>query len=667
MRKFRCLISGAMALSIAYASAGTDLPRVIILGKPYYCYEAKKGDSLFGISQRFGWDNAIVSELNPNVGSPIDKGTLIYYPAEQTADVAEKKEDAGYMTDRVVHTVQSGETIYSISRAYDIPMERLYALNPHARQGVRTGEVLVISEGESIEKPAPTADDLPDVSEEPGAHERYVYHNLAEGEDLYTVARRYNTRIEDIYRANPGLSPDHAVEGTTVRVLPGTREENVRYETSTEERLVSVETYKVRKGDTWASVARKLGVDEQLLRESNPGKWKLRKDDMLTVPKTQEVQVELAYHEEDPREQTPEGLRELYEEVHDMDPVSQGDSAEKRREVRVAIVLDDTSSNRDMEFSRGALLAVDRLKNAPFKTAVTVIDGSDPMSKVLTGLETFRPDLIISTSDKALPQYLSEYASRTHVELVNTFDMKSEEYITNPDVFQFLTPSSYFNDAVRDYVAGRFDGFNLIIAGEPGSSDPLLESIKSSFASKGVTNVASEELPDFSIDQFGKYIIYGTPVKKDDISALLENVIRLKEDNPTAQIVVLGRPNWITVTESLSSKLKDASAMVPSRFYFNATDPLNRAFIDDYNELYGQTPVKSYPVYAVAGYDLITYFLPNISMTEGDFNATFNRKGTLQTEISLERVSNWGGMYNPNCYIIEFAPYSEPEKIILPK
>ncbi len=73
--------SAAAILILAAASiyaAQPNLPIVIILGKQYYCYESKKGDSLFGIANHFGWDSAVLNELNSNVGSPIAKGTLIY-------------------------------------------------------------------------------------------------------------------------------------------------------------------------------------------------------------------------------------------------------------------------------------------------------------------------------------------------------------------------------------------------------------------------------------------------------------------------------------------------------------------------------------------------------------------------------------------------------------
>ena len=648
------ILSGMLLASAAAATvlAGTDLPKVMILGRSYYCYEAKKGESLFNVATRYGWDPKVVAELNPNLVSPLSKGDLIYYPsAETSASEAMKSSKETGAPVEVTHRVVNGETVYSIARTYDIAMDQLYALNPSARKGIKAGETLLISKGEEREP------------------EEYVYHTVDEDDTVSSLARQYDTTVEDLYKANPGLTPGELAEGTTVRLKEGTRQENVRSEISTEERLEGFGSYKVRKGDTWASVARKHNVDQQLLRDANPGKWKLRKNDIIAIPKTKEVEVELTYVEEDPREQTAEGRRELYDEVHGVESASS--TVAKEREVRVAMVLEDVSSNRDMEFSRGSLLAIDRLKDSGFRTVLKIIDGSMPMSRNITELETFQPELIVSTADKELPEYLSDFARRTGAQLVNAFDVKSEAYIDNPSIYQFLTPTPYFNDEVRDFVADNYGGYTLLIAGSPASSDQMGEAIIRSYDDgsnvSSPINVEIGEIAEYPAEDFGKYIVYGTPTRKEDVSELLDAVTTLSENHPTAEIVLMGRPNWITYSETMRQKLNAANAMIPSRFYFDPKEPESRRFIVDYQSLFGQTPMKSYPVYSAAGYDIMTYFLPNTAMSDGDINATYSAASTLQSDVSRIRVSNWGGMINPNCYVITFNPLSEPRRIILPE
>ena len=543
MLKKSFLITSILALTALVMPAKPSLPTVVILGKSYYCYEAGKGDSLFGIGKKFDWDPEVLASHNPNLESPIKKGTLIYYPAD--GEIPTDTEPSGQQTKTVniTHEVKAGETLYSIARTYRLKIDDIYRMNPDAVKGIRVGETIIIGEREADETPA----DAPDYAE--------------------------------------GESSENSTGADTAANSPETPD-------------------------------------------------------------------------------APDSDNNIISENDDDESVADSTVNKEKSEVRVAIVLEDTSTIRDMEFTRGALLAVDRMKSEPFKSVVTVLDGADPSSKVLTQLETFNPDLIIFTSDKVLPQYLTDYSSRTQTELVNAFDTRNEAYLDNPYIFQFLTPTTYFNEAATGFIADRFGGYRLIVAGEPEANDNFYKALSSTLETAG-ENVAVEDISDYPSEDFDKYIIYGTPTKRDDVSALLDEVVELKTKSPLAEVAVLGRPNWITFTESLRQKLDAASAMVPSRFFFSADNPDNRRFIDDYGALYGRTPVKSYPVYAVAGYDIMTCFMPNIAAFGGDFNAGFRKTDTLQSSISLKRAGETGGLYNPDCYIVIFDTLGEPHSIVV--
>lgn len=670
LRYLRGIVSGILVVSLGLSMAETKLPTVIILGKQYYRYETKKGDSLFGIASHYGWDTEVLNELNPNISSPIAKGTIIYYPVTDNITADNTDSADSFVTEQVTHLVQSGETVYSICKAYDLNMNELYALNPDARNGIKAGEKLIISQPKTIV----TADKRASGESKPASPEEvtgdnetdteYVFHNIAPGETLYSVAVKYDTRVEDIYRENPGLSPDFIMAGETIRIIPGTRSSNVKTEVVTEQNVVSIDTYKVQKGDTWGSISASLHVDRQSLRDANPGKWKLKKGDTLIIPRTEEVEVSHEYTEIDPREQSQQGLRELYDEVHSID-VSLTGEREKVSEVKVTIILDDTSSNRDMEFARGALLGVDRLKNSDYRINMMILDGGETMSKILTQLETFGPNLLISTSDKSLPQYLVDYSQRTGTELINTFDVKNEAYIDTPTIYQFLTPSSYFNESVADYIFDNYGDRKLLVIGNISNSDNIGELLSQKY--EDIRILEAGDIEKFEPLDDVKYILYATPTVFKEVESIMDNISTLMTDNPLADIKVIGRANWVTFGRKLSEKYSDIDFLVPSRFYFNPDDIDSRRFINDYQLLYGHTPVKSFPVYSVVGYDIITSFLPNLYSHNGDFNANFNVSGTLQSDIELKRINNWSGLYNPSCYILDYNMRGEPFKIKLPK
>ena len=631
-------ILGATLLtaSFATASADTQLPTVTIMGKTFYTYVAKKGESLFGIANRFGWDPTILAETNKELETPLSNGDLIYYPAAKSSGKknARPKEASA---DSSTGPVASGE----------------------ADEDERPLTVVVASE-EEVEL-NPEAD-----TERDGV----VYHEVQKEESLYDIARTYETTVEDLYKMNPGMSFEDPEPGETIRLKAGSLNDKATPAMVEEQQVSGVTTYKVRRGDDWAKVADKYGISVSILKESNPGVTKLKRGDFITIPSVETVEVERMVVTTDPREATEEGRRELYQEVHSLDSkIYDADGNISPNAVSVAIVLGEPDTNRDMEFARGAILAVDQLKTASFPTRLTIIDGSQPENEVIESLEGFNPRLIITTADKDLPSYIAEYAKENEAHVVNSFDVKDEAYLTNSAMIQYLAPTSYFNEEVADWIADKYAGYRLIIGGKMDGADTMGESIiRAWVAAEGEMpeEVVTDEIATMTLpEEDGRYLIYATPAGKEDVRSLLEKIERLRETNPLADIRVVGRPSWITMTDSQRKAFENNNVLLPTRFYFNSEDDMSRRFIDDYKALYGHTPMKSYPVYSAAGHDIINYFLPNISMTGGDFNAEFRERPTLQSPISLERVNNWGGVVNPCVYVVEFAPYGGVKKILL--
>ena len=50
---------------------------------------------------------------------------------------------------------------------------------------------------------------------------------------------------------------------------------------------------------------------------------------------------------------------------------------------------------------------------------------------------------------------------------------------------------------------------------------------------------------------------------------------------------------------------------------------------------------------------------------KGDINAISPSCSTLQSEIDLKRVSNWGGFINPPVYLVHFTTYDTVDKIVI--
>lgn len=675
----RYIISAGLAIAIPMgaAAAESQLSTVTIMGKTFYTYVAKKGESLFGIANHFGWDPQILTNTNRELETPLQKGALVYYPAPKGTKIRKGKneKDGVSAESALAHDAKevSSSVHTQLTSSPSSSSSSASATSGAAEESASTAEEYYFATTETTDDSAPLTVVSTDVDLNPEAdevHDGVLYHTVQSGESLYGIARTYATTVEDIYKMNPGLSYQNPEPGETIRLRTGSVTENARPTMVKERQLTGLTTYKVRRGDTWASVAEAKGISADLLKEANPDKGKLRRGDVITIPDVETVEVERLVVTQDPRETSEEGLRELYNEVHALNSkIYDADGNISPRAISVAIVLSNPESNRDMEFARGAILAVSDMKAQSFPTRLTVIDGSQSATEVTGALEGFAPTVVLTTAERDLPAYLTDYVKENSRHLINAFDVRNEAYLKNPAMVQYLAPTSYFNDEAAQYITDTYGGYELIIGGKLDGNDTMGEAILR--AKVAATDAMPQEVVIDEIAQLtlpaedGNYLIYATPAGKEDVKSMLDKVGSLRERYPLADIRVIGRPSWITMVEALRHTFDDNRVILPSRFYFDADDQASRKFIDGYRSLFGHTPMKSYPVYSATAYDILTYFLPNISSTQGDFNADFEDRPTLQSPISLQRVNNWGGFVNPCVCVVEFQPFGGVKKTIL--
>ena len=140
---------GVATLGLPIVASEPRLPKVEILGKEYYYHEIKKGESIYGIAKNYGWDLNELVRLNPNTASEMEKGNRLYYPTGKETVVTTPTDtiaDEEIEYEPIRHVVKKGETVYSISRQYNIPLETIYAAYPNAKYGIKAGETLEIQQ-----------------------------------------------------------------------------------------------------------------------------------------------------------------------------------------------------------------------------------------------------------------------------------------------------------------------------------------------------------------------------------------------------------------------------------------------------------------------------------------------------------------------------------------
>lgn len=621
-----------------------NLPVVELLGGNYYVYKAKKGDSLFGIARMFNWDDQKLQELNPSAVSPLQKGMKIYYPAESYEHKTPVATIALPQTGELLHDVKRGETVYAISNMYGVSVDRIYSLNPDSRNGIKAGEKLVIRAA---------GNEMHNNVNNPS------YHTVRSGDTLFGLAREYGVSVAAILKNNPGIDEKNFRTGINIKIPVRGAGIKKTKKIIEESNLDSVEIHKVGKKETWNSIASENGISVDVLKDANPEVSELKNKEFIAIPRVETVKIEKDITEHDPREESEQGIAEIYQDVHGI-----GDN-EIRYTVRVAVVSEDPSSKRDIEFLRGFLVGLEKQKNDEYGIEFKVIDGTASSESVITALDGFKPAAVFITADHDMPDYIWEYASVSQTPVINSFDVKSTEYVSNPYAVQLLAPSALFNENIAGHIFDRFSDRTLVLAGQKDSNDLLAESLIRLWDPARVKTSSVEDIKPESFAENGKYLVYSYPVKKGEVNELLGNTIRCRDERPLADISFIGRPNLILFEESLAQSFHKANVMIPSRFYIDRESEQYKEFISGYRSLFNRAPVKSLPLYAAVGYDTSVYFISGLAQSRGDINKMTSSTSTVQSDYDLVRTSSWGGFMNPPVFLIEFTPYDTIEKKVI--
>ncbi|HHJ10590.1 MAG TPA: LysM peptidoglycan-binding domain-containing protein [Bacteroidetes bacterium] len=158
-----------------------------------------------------------------------------------------------------IHVVKKGQTLYSISKVYNVPQKRISRENPILVTGLQEGMILKIPYAPEVENVNQSETRKCDTR-------HYIYHSFEEGETLYSLSKKYDVSVEDILKANPGIKPEDIPIGMEIKIPwnPVTPE---RIEFSSQQEKYKV--HKVVRGETLYSIARQYRVTVNELSKIN--------------------------------------------------------------------------------------------------------------------------------------------------------------------------------------------------------------------------------------------------------------------------------------------------------------------------------------------------------------------------------------------------------------
>ena len=597
-----------------------------------------------------------------------------------------------------IHIVDSSQTLYSISRAYNVSTETITRENPSAVYGLRIGQALKIPVVEEEEERAVEKDT-----------ERFNYHVLQRGESVYSLSRKYDIPEEQIVEANPGIDIYDIPIGTELAIPRKQFREQPQFFQTDEPGII---LHKIEKGENYSSLARKYDVSVRDIRRVNRGLIFPREGEVIRIPsEDQEEQVniitdsvlidddKLTYlFDGTPVDYTPvdrlegeinvvlmiplmleENSRRTYIDSSDYD--NQG-----RKKYRIVRRPDEWIFPRSevfIEFYEGALLAVDALREKGLDIDLQVFDTMNDSLRVERYLETGRlrdADLIVGPIYPDNLEIVARYARRYRIPVVSPLASQNPEVLRiNPYLFKIQPSTNVVQDALAEEISNYYD-HNLVFVHTDTiwSADLSMEfkdkiyrrlRLKVPFNDISFKEVffASRSSYNDTINIIDHALTGDKPnliiLASDDEAVMSEVIVSVHALLRNYDIKLIGYPDvrWLDNLDPMYFYELGIMLFTPNWVDYDRADI--RTFLKKYRDLFKmEPPIRSY---AWQSYDIMYYFISGLSIHGSEFmyRPSMHKPDLLQVDYDFDRTGLMNGFENNRLYLIRYTPDLEVEFI----
>lgn len=206
-------------------------------------HKIQKGETAYFIAQKYKVSIDEIYKLNPESQNGIKDNQIIKIPVHS----AEKQ----VSNQQITHIVAQKETLFGLSKQYNVSVEALQNANPILINGLQVGQELVIPQN---------------ISKTENITSSKATHLVVAKESLFSIARQYNVSVQDLESLNKGLLQNGLQIGQTIAIP------NKRKTLDGRVRVINQETifHVVEAKETKFSIAKKYNISIDQLESQNP-------------------------------------------------------------------------------------------------------------------------------------------------------------------------------------------------------------------------------------------------------------------------------------------------------------------------------------------------------------------------------------------------------------
>lgn len=619
-----------------------------VLGQNYTKHTVAKGETILLIAQKYKVTPYDIYKFNPDSQNGIQPNTVLLIPksigkVEAKADVkAKTKPSTTTKSLDKTHEVVAKETLYSITKKYDVSIEDLEEANPFLKaDGLQPGQILKIIKYENPPKMA-------------SGTKMLSVHEVQPKETKYGIATKYGMTVQELEKLNPEIVENLPI-GFKLKVFGNGNKAVVATEIKEQTpkpvlEKIQIKTleYTVKSGETLYSLTRQFGLSEAALIGLNPElKEGVREGMTLKVPATISFTKEVKSDLKDltksistkQRKQLVLFLPFNASKIQNDTVTSIGERLKK-----------DKFLNMTLDFYSGALMAIDSAKVLGINLDVKIFDSQETKNSttalsVLKSSDFANTDAVIGPFYQVNVEKVAADLGSKNIPVISP--LSKDEGKSYANLYQSTPQNDAIKNAMFTYMREKNGNIIAVISPKKTSVKDYIEDFQ-----KDVKIVGTSDNGGFVSDSIKKYFVKDrmnfVVLASEKTTAILTttSVMQSAMKDYQVQLVILEPNETLDFEEIPLSRLTKLKMAYPSMTKDNDSDEAKQ-----FERAYKKKN-KIFPnQYAIRGFDLTFDTMLRLAQDK-TFEETTNDSATEQIENKFDyskKIS--GGFANNGIYI----------------
>lgn len=676
--------------------------------------ESRKETPYF-IAKEYGITVEQLYAYNPEI-KRFRKGTEIRIPhwdtqTEKPTNESESRQINSSEKNIVEHLVLPGETLYSISKQFNVTESEILSYNPDAKN-LKAGSKIMIPEAKTDDNkegetkvqinsdhyfehvigsgetmwgithkynvtdkelillnpvlktgfPAGVVIKIPvhEMSVVKSVDENvYTLHKVEPEETLYGLAQKYNTSIDQIKRSNPVLANRGPVIGETL-IIP--KQIKQQAENITENTTASTETTEPDI-KTIPEVRRTLEIPASCVPDSSQANYKTYSVSLF-------LPLYLEANDTFNREIILPEVDSLAMEK-EQDTIAEQDTIVEKVQSKEMFKQFYGNSENFLQFYEGVLLALDSLQNSGMNIVLHVFDTQNNIDTVHTFIKTpafMGSDLIIGPVYQEIQKEVADAAATLRLPMVSPFANSSNVISQNPYFFQVNPSRGYLAEKTAEMVVEDYYHCNFIVVRNSNSDQTaegrLVDLIREKYFNAGLLNSpGGVTFTEYNLKAEGPFglraimskhkenVVFIPSTLEGELSVAISNINNLADDY---SITLIASTNYQQRYPSIDvAQFHNLKMQYVYPYWVDYSKPSTIAMFESFKQNFATEP----NMFGMQGFDITCYFLNALNYYGKDFIdcEPYIHFPLIQGNFHFEKVSQQGGYMNQGVSVISYT------------